>query len=127
MPTLPRARTALLALLLLSAGAATAATPFHFGLARSVPEDQATVEHASDVTLWFTEPPSEGTVSIRLVDGGGALVPAGDVVQDDADPKAFSISTEKPLATGGYTVSWRGMGDDGHVVRGTLTFTVSGH
>jgi methionine-rich copper-binding protein CopC len=29
------------------------------------------------------------------------------------------------LPAGGYTVAWRGIGDDGHVVRGDFTFSVT--
>lgn len=128
-PTLPRFSARLLVVLTLAASAAalTAATPFHFALAKSVPADKATVPDASEVRLWFTEPPSEGTVSIRLTDAAGEPVPAPDPVADAADAKAFSVTFGHGLEAGVYSVAWRGMGDDGHVVRGNFVFTVTGH
>ena len=127
--TLPRIRAVLLALLALAGlGASVGAVqPFHFALAKSVPADKASVHHAPEVKLWFTEPPSNGTVSIRVLDASGNPVTAGDPAQDKEDPKAFSVAFDGGLAAGAYTVSWRGMGADGHVVRGDFGFTVAGH
>jgi methionine-rich copper-binding protein CopC len=99
----------------------------HFGLAKSVPADKSTVHALSEVRLWFTEAPQEGTVSIRITGPGGALVPAADPVRDAEDDQAFSVRLNAPGAAGAYTVSWRGMGRDGHVVRGEIAFNVMAH
>jgi methionine-rich copper-binding protein CopC len=128
-PTLPRFGAALLALLLLGAtGPRLTASPlFHFALVKSAPADKATVHAVPAVTLWFSEPPSEGTVSIRLTDAAGEAVATADPAQDPEDDKVFGVALPNALAPGGYTVSWRGMGGDGHVVRGEFAFTVAGH
>jgi len=125
---LPGSRTVVvtLAALLLLGAAPSGANRFHFGLANSIPAAQATVETATEVRLSFTEAPSAGTVSIRLVDAKGELVAAGDPTQDPTDPKTYSVAIPNGLGDGGYTVSWRGMGADGHVVRGDFGFTVAG-
>lgn len=97
----------------------------HFALARSVPAADATVTSPAEVRLWFTEAAEAGTVGIRLVDPAGAAVQTADVVQDEDDTKIYSIAVGRRLAAGHYTVSWRGVGDDGHTVQGNFGFTVS--
>lgn len=98
---------------------------FHFALERSAPEADATVQPPSEIRLWFTEEPQEGTTSIRLVEAGDAGVGVGDVTQDTDDPTSFFVELDGALPAGTYTVSWRGMGDDGHVVRDSFEFSVA--
>ena len=119
-------KTLLYATALLAIAAATAATstPFHFDLDRSSPEAGEAVTELSRVQLWFTQVPQDGTTAIRVVDAGGELVPTGDVVQDSEDGTQFSVALEGPAALGDFTVAWRGMGQDGHVVRDDFSFTV---
>lgn len=126
--TLPRVRTLLLALATFAAaGSALAATPFHFALTKSLPANKATVHELGQVKLWFSEAPEDGTVAIHVLDAKGEPVPTTDVAQDPEDATAFSVSPSGTIAPGTYSVSWRGMGDDGHVVRGELSFSVAGH
>ena len=47
-----------------------------------------------------------------------------DAVPDADDPRAFVVGLHGSLPPGVYTVSWRGMGADGHVMRDTFQFTV---
>ncbi len=108
------------------AGTAASAA-LHFGLDRSLPEADATVHAVESVELWFTQVPQEGTTSIRLVDAAGDLVSTGDVVQDPEDGTHFSVTPDGPVAAGAYTVAWRGMGQDGHVIRDDFAFTVAAH
>ena len=117
---------ALAAVLLLTLSAAVPApTVPHFGLASSSPEAGATVPAPSEVQLRFTQVPQEGTVQIRIVEAEDAGVHVMDAVQDSEDPMAFSVVLHGTLAPATYTVSWRGMGEDGHVVRDTFEFTVA--
>lgn len=116
----------LMSALLVMMVAATPMSAFHFGLSRSVPAAGAAVESPSSVTLWFTEEPQENSISIRLVDARGDLVGSSDPSQDADDATQFSISPSGTLPAGGYTVAWRGIGQDGHTVRGDFGFTVSG-
>ena len=96
----------------------------HFGLARSVPAAGSTVAAPTEVTLWFTEVPQDNSISIRLVDARGELVPASDPRQGSEDQRQFSIVPSGALAAGEYPVAWRGIGQDGHTVRGDFGFTV---
>ena len=120
--------TMLAALMAVAIGAippSFAPTDVHFALSKSMPEADSAIESPAEVRLWFTEPPEDNTVSIRLVDDDGGLVDAGDVAQDGDDAKIFSIAVEHVLAEGPYTVTWRAIGEDGHVVRGDFTFAVT--
>ncbi len=122
-------RIALLGALLAVAIGATSlpfATPdLHFALSKSMPEADSSIGSPPEVRLWFTEVPEASSVSIRLVDSGGDLIAAGDVAQDEDDGKVFSVAIEGPLAAGGYTVAWRAIGADGHVVRDDFEFAVA--
>jgi methionine-rich copper-binding protein CopC len=97
----------------------------HFALERSSPEADATVQAPSEIRLWFTEAPQDGTTAIRLVEAEEADVEVGEVTQDADDETSFFVEIQGTLPAGTYTVSWRGMGDDGHVVRESFQFSVA--
>ena len=124
-----RARTLILAAGLVTALGATAAAEadaaFHFGLSRSAPAADATVPSPAEVRLWFTQVGQPGSVAIRLINPAGAAVPTGDPTPNEDDGRVYHVSVGQKLPAGAYTVSWRGIGDDGHVVRGDFGFTVS--
>jgi len=96
----------------------------HFALSSSSPEADASVQSPTEIRLSFTEEPAEGTVQIRVVEADDAGIHVEDVMQDAEDGRVFSIEMHGTFAPGTYTVSWRGMGGDGHVVRDTFQFTV---
>ncbi|HET9949965.1 MAG TPA: copper resistance CopC family protein [Longimicrobiales bacterium] len=124
-----KAKHSLLALCLLlvagALGAAGAHAALHFELSGSLPEPDATVPPPEEVRLWFTEAPQEGSVAIRLIDPAGEPVETGEPTPAEDDARVVSVAVEPRLAPGRYTVSWRGIGDDGHVVRGDFGFTVA--
>ncbi len=99
----------------------------HFALSKSTPEAETSVRAPAEIRLWFTQEPQEGTASIRLMQGEDSGVDVGEVRQAADDPKSFSVGIDGTLAAGDYTVSWRGMGADGHVVRDSFAFTVVAH
>lgn len=114
-----------IAIALVIMGATTATPVPHFGLASSSPEAGSTVPAPSEVRLSFTEEPQEGTVRISIVEAEAAGVHVMDAAQDDEDSRVFTVVLHGTLPAGTYTVSWRGMGADGHVVRDTFQFAVS--
>ena len=116
---------AALAASLTLATAVPGTTAVHFGLSKSSPEADSSVPAPSEVRLWFTEAPQEGTVRVRILEAEDAGVHVEDAAQDAEDPKSFVVAMHGTLAPGAYTVSWRGMGADGHVVRDTFQFSVS--
>lgn len=108
----------------LAAGPATE-FPFHFQLNKSAPEADSQIESPEEVRLWFSQAPQDNSMQIRLIDADGELVETGEVARDAEDAKIYSIAVEAPLPAAGYTVSWRAIGQDGHVVRGDFAFTVT--
>ena len=98
---------------------------FHFALSKSSPAADSAVPSPNEVRLWFTQAPQQNSVAVRLVNPAGELVDTSDPSLDQADQKVVSVNVDGALGAGGYTVSWRGIGDDGHVVRGEFGFTVN--
>jgi methionine-rich copper-binding protein CopC len=96
----------------------------HFGLSRSAPEAESQVAELREIRLWFTQVPQEGSVSVRLVDASGNAVETGELQSDPTDGKIVFVGLDATPPSGAYTVAWRGIGDDGHVVRGEFPFTV---
>ncbi|MBR44062.1 MAG: hypothetical protein CME18_06580 [Gemmatimonadetes bacterium] len=97
----------------------------HFGLSKSIPSADSKVVSPGQLQLWFTQAPQEGSVTIRLVDSGGDLVGTGEPVRNSEDPKLMEVDVPSVLDAGVYTVVWRGIGDDGHVVRDEFGFEVT--
>lgn len=101
------------------------ASAVHFGLARSVPPADSTVQvPQTSVELWFTEKPRDGSVSVRITDAAEEPVPTGASALDPEVPTYLRTPFISPLKPGKYTVHWRGVGADGHVVRGSFSFSV---
>ena len=116
----------ILALVGLITGAACAAIDheaLHFALSKSVPEKDAAIAPPGELRLWFTQEPQDNSISIRLL-AGEELVETGPAVQDPDDGTVFSVALENALPAGAYTIAWRGLGQDGHVVRGEIPFSV---
>jgi methionine-rich copper-binding protein CopC len=107
------------------AAGAAAANVFHFALSRSAPAADATVSAAEEVRLWFTQEPQANSVGIRVVDASGDAVETTDPAADPDNAAVVYVKPSAPLTSGRYTVSWRGIGEDGHVVRGDFGFSVS--
>lgn len=105
----------------------TAESRLHFALERSSPAADSTVHMPTEVRLWFTDVPQSGTTTIRVIDASEKLVEMADVVTDAATPKVFSAKFKTSPGAGRYTVSWRAMGADGHVVKGDFAFAVMAH
>lgn len=96
----------------------------HLALLRSAPAADSTVASPTEVTLWFTQAPQAGTTQIRLLSSEGALVPTGEATAASQDPTSFSAKIEGSLAPERYSVAWRAMATDGHVVNGEFSFGV---
>jgi hypothetical protein len=98
----------------------TAAAYAHTGLKASSPAADAAVAAPRTLELTF-----EGDVrltSVTLADAGGREKHL------DAVPTAvaskFALAIHEPLAAGKYTVVWRAVGGDTHIVSGEFAFTV---
>ncbi len=101
----------------LAAGAAAA----HPHLQKSTPAEGSTLSAApSFVELMFSEPARITALSIQKNHSAPEAIKA---LPTDTRPTAkVALPT---LAPGAYTLSWRVIGADGHVMSGALHFTVS--
>ena len=99
----------------------------HFGLAKSMPEADSSLPSPGAIQLWFTQVPQDNSVGIRLINSGGDLLEPGPPMEDSGDPKRYSIQVKGELGSGTYMTAWRGIGDDGHVVRSEFSFAVAAH
>lgn len=97
----------------------------HFDLARSAPAVGSMVHAApTELRLWFTEAPQDGTTTVRVMNAADERIATGDVTVDPEDKKSFGIPFTAPVKAGQYKVTWRAMGPDGHVVTGDFGFNV---
>lgn len=110
-------------LALLFAVLAPAIVAAHAELVTATPADGATVEGTPpELAATFTEPLlPDSTLSIR--DGAGTRLAVGGV--DPADERRLVIDPVPALAAGTYEMRWSAFTADGHLERGTWSFTVT--
>lgn len=89
----------------------------HLRLVSSAPEADSTVAPPSQIRLTFSEAPQEGSTSLRLLDHTEGLIDTG-AIEASGEGMVFHAPVEATLADGSYTIAWRTMASDGHVVRG---------
>ena len=114
-------------ILIATIGSTANSATSHFGLAKSMPEADSSLPSPGAIQLWFTQVPQDNSVGIRLINSAGDLLETGPPMQDSGDPKMYSIAVKGELGPGTYTTAWRGIGDDGHVVRSEFSFAVDAH
>ena len=89
----------------------------------SPPSRSALTESPGRVEIWFNERLEPAYSRASVIDAAGAQVDLRDVAVSREDAKRLSVSLP-PLGPGRYTVRFRVLSVDGHVVESTLTFTV---
>jgi copper resistance protein C len=97
----------------------------HAFLVRSAPAHRAMLGQMPErVQLWFNErlEPAYSTVSVW--NEAGAQVDARDVTVGPDDPRRLSVTVEVRQA-GLYTVKYRVLSVDGHIVENRFMFTVN--
>ena len=111
---------------LLASALAASGAHAHAVLVRSSPAHRAVLTQAPErVDLWFNErlEPAYSTVSVWTEAGTQADEKDAAVASDDARRLTVSLSTRAP---GLYTVKYRVLSVDGHVVDSRINFTVKG-
>jgi len=117
-------RAALLAAVAMATGLLPAVARAHSQLARSQPARGAAVARAPErVRLWFSERLEPAFATLSVWSEAGAQVDAGDAAVDAADLTLLSVNTPN-LTPGRYTVRYRVLSVDGHVVESSFAFTV---
>lgn len=111
------------AVAVLIALAAPAAAHAHAALVRSVPGSRAVLTQApASIDLCFNESIELKFSSITLEDAGGATIPLGKL-QAGSDPKCL-VAPIPTIGTGVFTVHYRVLSRDGHVVEYGYQFTI---
>jgi methionine-rich copper-binding protein CopC len=109
---------------------ASAATFFHVKLLKAAPGPNDTVHAApTAVKLWFSEAPELAVTTIKLRGAGGDVKLGTPRVEQEraADGKTSSpvvVPIQSTLAPGAFTVTWRTMSKDSHVMSGTYRFVL---
>lgn len=97
----------------------------HFELRRAFPAADTTLPAPPElVQLWFSEEPQSEGARIRLLDAAGELVEMGPTIVVPDTATSLRAVVPAPLPAGNYTVHWRAMARDGHVVTGEIPFAV---
>ena len=96
----------------------------HAILVRSLPEKEATVtDIPEEVLLTFNEGVGSDYLALAVVDENGKRVDRHDARLDFTDRSHLRASLT-PLAAGRYTVRYRVLSADGHVVSGKYFFQI---
>ena len=119
----PRAFTAVaitFAVLLLGAPSASA----HAELVTTSPSaDERLVTPPATVTLSWNEPVQTGAEQLHLISADGERVPV-DVDVASTSTTTATITPSSPLSDGSWTVSWKVVSSDGHLIGGAYAFAV---
>lgn len=123
---MPRTRLRALAALLpaLALPLLLAARPFHLRLERSDPADGSTVAPPAAIQLWFSQRTELKVTRVVLRTAQGDTIRTGAAERAATAGAPVRVPVLTPLADGRYAADWRTMAADGHVVRGTIAFTV---
>ena len=96
----------------------------HAYLVKSVPAGRATLFSSPEkIQLWFNERLEPKYSSASVFDPDGKRVDADNAQVSADDPKQLSVVL-KQLPSGRYTVKFRVLSVDGHVVEQSFPFTV---
>jgi methionine-rich copper-binding protein CopC len=96
----------------------------HAVLIRSAPPGRATLAEKPDrVQLWFNERLEPAFSSVSVWSSAGTQVDAGDARVGPDDAKRLSV-TLPPLPPGAYSVRYRVLSVDGHVIDSSFSFAI---
>lgn len=114
--------TAGLAILLVVSAAAWA----HAALVKSAPGSRETLNQPpTRILLKFSEAVEPKFSSVRLEGADGKVLPLGALTLSPGDPTQIEIAVPQALPQGSYTVRYRVLSQDGHVVKYGYTFRVA--
>ena len=122
--TLRSRRAAALAAVALGVATLTAWTaPFHLHLLKSTPAKNAIVATAPDsIRLWFSQAPELKLTTVKVTGPGAGAIELSPLAKGDS--ALVSAGVKGQMAAGAYSVAWRTMSKDGHVVSGTFGFKI---
>jgi methionine-rich copper-binding protein CopC len=110
----------------LSAVAPSSQAMRHLRLLRSFPAKDTVLTSAPDaVRLWLSEPTQAPVSKVTVTAAAGDTVALEKLTRDAAADAPLVGKFAKPIGAGQYTVTWKAMSKDGHVVNGTFGFRVN--
>lgn len=96
----------------------------HAYLVKSVPAGRATLFNSpAKIQLWFNERLEPRYSSVSVLDSTGNRADLDNAQVLPEDPKQLSVGV-KPLPAGRYTVKFRVLSVDGHIVEQSFPFTI---
>lgn len=96
----------------------------HAYLTKAAPAQRAVIFAPPErVQLWFNERLEPKFCTVTVMDVKGASVDKGDMHVAADNPKQLAVSL-KPISAGTYTVKFRVLSVDGHVVTNQFNFTI---
>jgi hypothetical protein len=99
----------------------------HAKLVRTAPEQGAVApETVGKVEVWYDAGIAKAFVALAVINAAGDRVDKCDVAVDTFDPTHVSVSVEA-LTPGEYTVRYRAVSADTHLVSGAWVFEVRNH
>ena len=124
--TILRAMLMLVVSALFAAGATRSAQAMrHLKLVRSSPAADTVLATSPDaIRLWMSEPTVAKVSKIRLTTATGVAIALGALTRDATKDAPLVATIPTPLNAGRYTVTWKAMSKDGHVVNGVFAFRV---
>jgi copper resistance protein C len=119
-----RRAAALAAVVLGVAGLSAWRAPFHLHLVKSTPAANASVSTAPDsIRLWFSQAPELKLTTVKMTGPSSTAIALTPLSKGDSALVVAGVKGK--MAAGAYSVTWRTMSKDGHVVRGTFAFKVA--
>jgi methionine-rich copper-binding protein CopC len=114
------------AIALLTAIAPASQAMRHLRLVRSFPAKDTVLTIAPDaVRLWLSEPTQAPVSKVTVTAAAGDTVKLEALTREAAADAPLVGKFTKPVGAGQYTVTWKAMSKDGHVVNGTFGFRVN--
>lgn len=117
------ARIACLAALFLGASAPERAVAHAIIVRTSPPQGGVGEASIGKVDVWYDAGIRDAFAALAVVSAAGERVDKHDAAIDSADPAHVSVSVP-PLTAGKYTVRYRALSADGHMVSGAWDFDV---
>lgn len=96
----------------------------HAILVRSTPaKDSVVTESPKQIDVWFNDKVGSEYKALAVIDAAGKRMDNKDVAQDSSD-ESHLYATLQPLVPGTYTVRYRVVSIDTHIITGKFQFTV---
>ena len=121
----PRLLLPAIALAVITPALLSAARLPHLKLRAIFPGKDTTVTTSPEaVKLWLSELADLPATKVAVTTAAGAAVPTAKLTRGATKDEPVVAKFTAPLADGKYTITWKAMSKDGHVVDGVSAFTV---